>query len=130
MILFDTDVCIEILRGNKKIISKRNHSDEPISVSFITVAELFYGSELSGNSEHNNSLVEEFLLTLNIIESDFTIMKRFALIKTYLKRNNILLPDADIIIASSALEKCNLLITGNIDHFNRIPDLKMENWIR
>ena len=28
MILIDTDVCIEILRGNKKVINKRNKFDE------------------------------------------------------------------------------------------------------
>ncbi len=130
MILFDTDVCIEILRGNKKVITKRNDFDEPISISFMTVAELFYGSEISGNTENNNSLIEEFLLTINIIESDFNIMKRFALIKAGLKRKNNLLPDADIIIAATTLEKCNFLVTGNIDHFSRIEGLKIDNWIR
>jgi predicted nucleic acid-binding protein len=130
MILIDTDVCIEILRGNKKVINNRNKIEEPISVSFMTVAELFYGAENSGNTSHNNSIVEEFLLTLYIIESDFRIMKRFGLIKAELKKNNNLLPDADIIIAATAIEKCNLLITGNVDHFKRIEGLKLENWIR
>lgn len=130
MILIDTDVCIEILRGNKKVISKRSKLEEPISISFMTVAELFYGAENSGNPEHNHSIVEEFLLTLQIIQSDFSIMKRFGLIKANLKKKNNLVPDADIIIASTAIEKCEFLVTGNTEHFDRIDGLKIENWIR
>ena len=56
MILIDTDVCIEILRGNKKVINKRNKFDEAISISFMTVAELFYGAQNSSNPEHNQSI--------------------------------------------------------------------------
>lgn len=130
MILIDTDVCIEILRGNKKVINKRNKFEESISISFMTVAELFYGAENSGNPEHNHSIVEELLLTLQIIQSDFSIMKRFGLIKAKLKKKNSLVPDADIIIASTAIEKCKFLVTGNTEHFDRIDGLKIDNWIR
>lgn len=130
MILIDTDVCIEILRGNKKVISKREKYESSIAVSFMTVAELYYGAENSGNVDHNISIVEEFLLTLFIIESDHSIMKKFGRIKATLKRNNCLLPDADIIIASTTIEKCEFLVTGNIEHFKRIDGLKIENWIR
>lgn len=130
MILIDTDVCIEILRGNKKVINKRNKFDEAISISFMTVAELFYGAQNSGNPEHNQSIVEEFLLTLQIIQSDFSIMKRFGSIKATLKKKNNLVPDADIIIASTAIEKCEFLVTGNTEHFSRMDGLKIDNWIR
>ncbi len=130
MILIDTDVCIEILRGNKKVINKRNKFDEAISISFMTVAELFYGAQNSSNPEHNQSIVEEFLLTLQIIQSDFSIMKRFGLIKATLKKKNNLVPDADIIIASTAIEKCEFLVTGNTEHFSRMDGLKIDNWIR
>ena len=130
MILIDTDVCIEILRGNKKVLAKSNNYEGVISISFMTVAELFYGALNSSNSKQNISLVEEYLLTLNVIESDFDIMKRFGAIKANLKKGNNLLADADIIIVATAIEYCDLLITGNIKHFERIIDLKIENWIR
>ena len=130
MILIDTDVWIEILRGNKKVINKRNKFDEAISISFMTVAELFYGAQNSSNPEHNQSIVEEFLLTLQIIQSDFSIMKRFGSIKATLKKKNNLVPDADIIIASTAIEKCEFLVTGNTEHFSRMDGLKIDNWIR
>jgi predicted nucleic acid-binding protein len=42
----------------------------------------------------------------------------------------MLVPDADILIAATALSKCSKLITGNIKHFDRFENLIIENWIR
>ena len=129
MILIDTDICIEILRGNKKVINKRLQNDDEIAVSFMTVGELLYGAYNSSQVDHNISLVEEFLLSVKIINTDFKIMKKFGTIKAELKKQNILLPDADILIASTAINNCEILITGNIKHFNRIEGIKIDNWI-
>jgi tRNA(fMet)-specific endonuclease VapC len=130
MILFDTDVCVELLRGNKSVIEKRKQTESEIAVSFMTAGELFYGAEKSNNREKNRILVEEFLLSVNILHSDTAIMRRFGEIKAALKSAQILLADADILIAASALEKCKKLITGNSNHFSRINSLTLENWIR
>jgi tRNA(fMet)-specific endonuclease VapC len=130
MILLDTDICIEILRGNKKIIEKRKDYNDSVAISFMTIGELYYGAEKSEFRKKNNILIEEFLLTVDIIESDLDIMKRFGEIKAKLRIKNEILADADIIIGSTAIEKCEKLITGNIDHFKRIENLRIENWIK
>ena len=46
-----------------------------------------------------------------------------------LKRRGRLLPDADIIIAAMALTYNLTLVTAD-NHFNRIKDLKVENWLK
>jgi tRNA(fMet)-specific endonuclease VapC len=130
MILFDTDTCIEILRGNKKIIEKRKLHDGAVAISFMTVAELFYGAEKSGNRDHNFTIIETFLLSVMILDSDIEIERKFGEVKAALRQKDMLLPDADIFIASVALAKCEKLVTGNMKHFSRIPELKLENWIR
>jgi len=130
MILLDTDVCIEILRGNKKIIEKRIDCDERIAICFMTVAELYYGAEKSKYSQKNINVIEEFLLSVAVINTDLEILKKFGQLKNDLYKNNILLPDADILIASVAITKCTKLVTGNIKHFNRFDNLKIENWIK
>ena len=38
--------------------------------------------------------------------------------------------DADIFIAATAATRCDMLITGNVKHFNRIAELRIENWLR
>jgi tRNA(fMet)-specific endonuclease VapC len=130
MILFDTDVCIEILRGNNKVVKRRQEYPGEVSISFMTVAELVYGANISGRPEENRILVEKFLLTVGIIQSDMLILKRFGEIKAGLYKKNMLVPEADIFIAATAIEKAEAIITGNVKHFDRIDGLKIENWIK
>lgn len=130
MILLDTDVCIELLRGNAKVIEKRQGHDEKVAISFMSVAELFYGAEKSDNTGENTNLIEEFLLAIEIIHSDLEILRKFGELKATLGKSGNILADADIFIAASVLVRCNLLITGNVRHFRRIDELRIENWIR
>ena len=129
MTLLDTDICIEILRGNQTVIEKRQHYENRVVISFMTVGELFYGAERSTNRVKNRNVVEEFILSIDIISTDIEILKKFGELKASLYKNKILLPDADILIASVALTKCTKLITGNIKTFTRFDNLKLENWV-
>ena len=130
MILLDTDICIELLRGNANVIEKRKGYDEKVAISFMSVAELFYGAEKSDNAGENTRLIEEFLLTIEVIHSDIDILIKFGELKAILGSAGNILADADIFIAATTLAKCNMLITGNINHFRRIEELRLEIWIR
>ena len=130
MILLDTDVCIEILRGNQSVMDKRMQTDEQMAVSFMTVGELNYGAEKSRNPERNRRLVVEFLLSVVVINSDNIIMQQFGRIKAGLAANRTPLADADVLIAATALTKCSKMISGNLKHFSKIDGLLIENWIR
>jgi len=129
MILLDTDICIEILRKNEKVIKCRENTDEEISISFVTVGELYYGAEKSAYVNENKKIIEEFLLTINIINSDFEIMMKFGELKASLKKENIQLPDADLLIAATTLTKTEKLVTRNTKHFERIKGLVIEKWM-
>ena len=129
MILADTDICIEILRGSQNVLQRMESSEEVIAISFITVGELFYGAEKSQFKTKILLLVEEFLLATPVIHSSNRIMKRFGTIKSELEKIGQIIPDADILIAATALCECSKLISGNIKHLKRIPELNVQNWI-
>jgi predicted nucleic acid-binding protein len=130
VILLDTDVCIEMLRGNRSVIDKRHEYDEEIALSFMSAAELFYGAEKSSQRKKNINLVEELLITVEIIHTNIDVLKRFGELKAALSQSGEILPDADIFIAATALMHCSMLVTGNVNHFRRIAELRIENWIR
>ena len=130
MILLDTDICIEILIKNEKVISSREKYNDDIGISFISVGELYYGAERSAKPEKNRRLIEEFLITINIIHSDIAVMRKYGELKAYLKNNSILLPDTNLLIAATTFIKAERLITGNVKHFERFPNLSIENWIK
>jgi tRNA(fMet)-specific endonuclease VapC len=129
LILLDTDVCIHLLRGNRNIINKRQNYSEQVAVSFMTVAELYYGVEKSANPQKNKTVLEQFLITVKVINSNSNIASRFGQLKAVLEKKGIPLADADLLIAATALETSTLLVTGNIKHYQRIESLNLENWI-
>ena len=51
----------------------------------------------------------------------------FGEIRAHLEEIGTILPDADIQIAATAIGYDLELITGNLRHFSRIPDLKLNN---
>ena len=128
MIIFDTDICIDLLHGNRNVLIRREQTDESIAVSFMTVAELFYGAEKSDYPVKNHSSVEQFLISVEVIQSDNQILKRFGQLKAQLENEGLPIADADALIAATTLEKGTRLITGNTKHFERISQLRIENW--
>ncbi|MBN2049195.1 MAG: PIN domain-containing protein [Spirochaetales bacterium] len=130
MILFDTDICVELLRGNRDILRRRLDEPDDVAVSFMTAAELFYGSWKSKQPEANRHLVEAFLLSVTVIHSNLRILNTFGELKSWLEGRGSVLADADLFIAATALSAGSRLITGNIRHYNRIEELKLENWLR
>lgn len=119
-----------MLRGNRGVIDRVRSRIGGVSVCFMTVAELAYGAEKSRKSDFNRTLIERFLLTVAVIESARSSMRIFGRIKATLERAGESLPDADILIAAVALDRNLILATGNVKHFERIPNLKAEDWLR
>jgi predicted nucleic acid-binding protein len=57
-------------------------------------------------------------------------MERFGLLKAALANQGEPLPDADVLVAATALVHAGLLVTGNAAHFARIPALRVADWTR
>ena len=130
MKILDTDVCIEILRGNIRVIEHRRRTPDEVATTWITACELAYGAAKSRAPEPNQALVVAFLATLPILELDWVAAERFGRVKTDLERAGNLLADADLLIAAITLARGTHLVTGNRRHYERIPGLRIEDWIR
>lgn len=129
MIVLDTDLCIELLRHNDTVISHRLARHEPVAVSFMTAAELYYGASKSADPEHNLRTVSAFLNVVEVVESSDSLVERFGRLKAELERAGQVLPDADLLIAATALSVGGSLATGNGRHFGRIQGLTIEDWL-
>ena len=128
--LMDTDVCVELLRGNKRVIEHRRKVADEVAISFMTVGELFYGAARSSRPLHNRELIERFLLSVTCLQSDRQIMEKFGTLKAELAARDEILPDADILIAATALTRAGSLVSGNGGHFARFESLKVIDWTR
>jgi len=120
MILLDTNILIEIFKGNKNIALKLSSIDDCFAISSISQMELFYGAF---NKKEINQL-ERFLSDFYIYHLTPAIStKAVELIKTYSKSHNLNLPDS--LIAATAIIKKTPLITLNLKDFKYIKELEL-----
>jgi len=52
-----------------------------------------------------------------------------ARLRAYLERAGRRIGDLDSLIAAQALVREMILVTNNVGEFERVPDLKIENWV-
>lgn len=127
--LLDTDTCIYWLKGHKPVKEKLLAAGwNQVAISVITKAELYYGAHNSSRMVENLDRVEIFTSYLQVIPLDDLILQRFGKLKAHLRKTGQLLPDFDLLIASTALTTARILVTNNTRHHQRIPGLSLENW--
>lgn len=127
--LLDTNICIHFMRlkyGVAKHIEEIGW--EHCCISEITVAELFYGAERSDNVAKNRKLVESFCQDIEIIPIG-TALKKYARNKAILCKQGTPIEDLDLFIGSTATANQLIMVTENVKHLQRIPDIQIENWV-
>ena len=129
-VLLDTDVAIELLRGNPKCLSCLSLVQGSVFISTVTASELYFGAFNSAHPEENAAKVDEFLGDFRSVSITNNVAKRFGAIKAELRRKAVQAGPFDFLIASIALEHGCSLATGNVKHFRHVPELHLENWIR
>ena len=72
---------------------------------------------------------KKFSEKINILSFNLKSERHFGEIKAYLEKTGNRLDDFDIMIASVAMSYNLTLIKNNINHFKRIPNLSIDNWI-
>jgi tRNA(fMet)-specific endonuclease VapC len=129
--LLDTDICVYWLKGHKVIEQKAlSVGLEEITISFITLSELYYGSYKSVRVDANLANINIIKDKLRIVESSDKICETFGKLKASLEKVGKIIDDADLFIAACALVNNVTLVTNNEKHFRRIRGLQVENWLK
>jgi tRNA(fMet)-specific endonuclease VapC len=128
--LLDTDTCIALLRGHGAVLERRAQTPGPVVTTWITAGELFYGAAKSKAPKTNQALVTRFLATLPVVGLSEASAAIFGETKALLEQKGQRLADADLLIAGIAVAIGAIVVTGNRRHYERIPGLTIENWIR
>ena len=129
MYLLDTDTIIYSLKGDINIQSNlRQHINELLQISIITLMELYYGVYKSRHIDANLAKIKTLEQSLEILPTGQETAEIFGRLKAKLELEGNRLDDFDLIIASTALTHNLVLVTNNEKHFQRIEGLKLENW--
>jgi len=129
--LLDTSILIAFLRGEEDVVAKVEEYLEEfdrLSLSIITYYEILRGLKYIDNEKKLRDF-EELMDKSEIITLDREIIDKASGIYADLKRRGELVEDADILIAASCPVEGMILVTDNEEHFRRIENLEVENWV-
>ena len=96
-----------------------------IAIGWITVGEVYEGAFEHADPQPHLQALRQFLAPLRILGLNDSIMERFAQIRASLRKTGQLIPDFDVLLAATALHHNLVVLTFNLRHFSRIPDLKL-----
>lgn len=127
--LLDTNICISMLKdkyGVRETILKVK--PENCYVSEITLGELYFGASFSNNKEERLKDVVFVVDHFKVIPVSETL-PLFGDIKAALRREGNLIDDFDILIGCAAILNSLVMVTDNVKHLSRLPNIEIENWV-
>jgi len=128
--LLDSNICIHFFRGKFGIIDKLHEIGmENCAISEITLAELVFGAEKSASPKKNHKIIEQFISQLTILPI-FDAILTYGKEKARLQNTGKMISDFDLLIGCTAIENKLIMVTENINEFERIAKIKIENWVK
>ena len=96
-----------------------------LAVSIIGLAELYDGAYALPDPEAHIQLLKRFLEGYDVIGLNDETAQIFARLRSSLRRAGNIIPDLDLLIASTALQHDLTLMTRNLRHFSRVAGLRI-----
>ena len=129
--MLDTDTCIALIKNRPESMRLRLSGllPEEVGLSGIVVAELWFGVAHSEKKRHNEAALIEFLKYATLLDWPCEASPLYGNIRTALQKQGTPIGAMDLLIATHARFLDAVLVTHNTKEFQRIPDLKLENWI-
>jgi tRNA(fMet)-specific endonuclease VapC len=128
--LLDTAVCIGFMRKTAPKTIARLHSESfnKMVLCSIVVYELLVGVEQCARPVIERLKVEDFVANFKSLPFDDGAAACSARLRAKLEAQGLPIGSNDMLIAGIALRYDLILVTPNVVEFDRISDLRIENW--
>ena len=129
--MLDTNICIYVIKNKPEQVLQRfkENLSKGLCISAITLAELEYGIAKSAYQEKNTTALIQFLSILTVLSFDDMAAVEYGGICALLQKQGTPIGTMDMLIAAHAKAEKLVLVTNNISEFQRVPELKTENWV-
>lgn len=131
MVVLDTDILVAFLGNDPSAVGKIQTYEEiaePVTATSITFFELYKGAYASSQKERNIQEIEQLLGRIDVHMFDVKSSQILGKIYNDLRQHGTTVDIMDQLIASIVVARNELLITRNIQHFSKIPGLRIETW--
>jgi tRNA(fMet)-specific endonuclease VapC len=129
---FDTDILSAVIRRDPPLALIRRLAQTPPEQQFttaVTLGELLYGAARRGSATLIRKVRELVIGALLVLPFDERAAEVYGPLRAGLEAEGRRLDEPDLRIASIALSRGLVVVTTNVRHFGRVPDLKVENWL-
>jgi len=129
---FDTDTLSAVIRRDPPLALIRRLAQTPPEHQFttsVTLGELLYGAARRGSATLTRKVRELVIGALLVLPFDERAAEVYGPLRARLESEGRRLDEPDLRIASTALSRGLVVVTGNVRHFSHVPDLKVENWL-
>jgi len=130
--LLDTNIVSYFIKGIHAPLVDRMERElevQSVAISVITRAELRFGMELMAVKDRRRKRITVLLNDLPTLPWTVEDADMFGLVRAQLKRKGLLIGELDTQIGAQALRHELTLVTHNTRHFDRIPGLKLQDWM-
>lgn len=129
MIILDSDHWVALLRGRLDLRGRVAPSEE-LAMTAVSLAELSHGTHKSTRAADNLARLDVLAALTVVLPFGEAAARRFGRLKAELERAGAVVGDLDMQIASIALEHEGVLVTHNRRHFERVPELRLDDWLQ
>lgn len=128
--LLDTNACIAILKGNPTTLTHvRRVGLQQLYLCTPVKTELWFGACKSIKVAENKAKLESFFIDIPSLAFDDHVFKTLAELRMNLFSKGTPIGPYDMQIAAIALSYNLTLVTHNLREFERVPNLRIEDWL-
>lgn len=132
-VLIDTSILIAHERGQLDVAARVNRrEDEAFFLSVISASELLHGVYRALDPAIRSkrlAFVEAVLSIFPLLAIDLEVARAHAALWSTLAQRGQLIGMHDSWLAATCIAHDLTLVTANIREFNRVPGMRVENWL-
>lgn len=129
--MLDTNICIYTIKQKPMEVREAfNLHHSQLCISVVTLMELVNGAEKSTLPSKNLQIIEGFAARLDVLDYDALAAAHSGQLRAELTRTGKTLGPYDQMIAGHARSRGLILVSNNLAEFERVPGLRLENWVR
>lgn len=129
--LLDTNIVIYTMKNRPaKVRDAFNIREGQLAISSVTLMELLYGAEKSDNPSKNTHTIETFAARLVVLDYDSAAAQHTGQIRAELAKAGQPIGPYDQMIAGHARSLGLIVVSNNVGEFERVPGLRLENWVK
>lgn len=129
--LLDTAFLIDLLNGDEGAVRTAEELESDLvqqRISSMTLFELYYGVGRTDRSDEERERIETVLASKPVHPADAAVMRKAGRLAGELAADGEPIDDGDVIIGATAAVVDEPVLTRNVEHFERLPDVTVETY--